>query len=609
MYRRTLPFLMAAIAGTGIAAGSFAADAKPTKSNPMAVAAKIDADIQKRLDAEKVKPSPLADDVEFMRRAYLDITGQIPSADKARAFIDSKNPDKRRLLIDELLASPNFGKNYGIMWRNLIYNRNDDNRNLRHGEFTDWLADGFNKGRGWDKTVYAIIMAEGQTNESPQGFFYMANRDMNLVDVGKVVGSINELFLGNQMACAQCHNHPFTKEWKRDDFWGMAAFFARVRDMGPGSSPNKPSQTGGRIYEVSSEGIDRRIKQKKTYVVPKPGAVVDIPNPSEEGKILGTAKAKFFKGAEPKLGKEGPYRQVFAAWAVAPDNKFFANASVNRIWFRLFARGLVDPVTELNDHNAPSHPETMALLAQEFKASGFDYKHMIRCICNTQAYQRTSKPINENKDAKPELFSRMTVKVMNADALYDSLYLAMGQAPSSPPPPKNAPATPTKPDVKPTKAEAKAAAAAKAEGKPVPKPEAKPAAEPQPAKAKTKGKSAAKSKRGGRGDGARENFVKFFALGDDNDPTESGHGIPQFLRLMNSEHFNKGGPIVDNLLKSNPSPDRVLEGLFLATLSRRPTAEEVKDFTALASKKQDPKQGYGSVLWVLLNCAEFINIR
>jgi hypothetical protein len=160
----------------------------------------------------------------------------------------------------------------------------------------------------------------------------------------------------------------------------------------------------------------------------KPGAAprLEIPHAVDPTKKTGrVVEAKFFEGAKPDLGDQGPYRPALAEWATSPDNKFFAAASVNRLWAHFFGRGLVHPLDDFHADNPPSHPELLALLADEFKKSGFDQKHLIRCICASQAYQRTSRP-NNNADAEPHLLARMTVKVMSPDVLYDALTQVLG---------------------------------------------------------------------------------------------------------------------------------------------------------------------------------------
>jgi hypothetical protein len=271
-------------------------------------------------------------------------------------------------------------------------------------------------------------------------------------------------------------------------------------------------------------------------------------------------KAKFFEGPEPNLDEKGPFRPAFAEWLTAKENAYFPPASVNRLWAHFFARGLVHPLEEFSDDNPPSHPELLKLLADEYRNSAFDQKHLIRCLCNSAAYHRTSHPANGNEEAGPHLFAHLSVKVMRPDVLYDALTQAMG-------------------------------------------------VKDLPSPAMTRRGPDGAVQRGGGGMG-REAFVAFFTTKEEgDDPNEFSQGIPQFLRLMNSGSFNQGGPAIDNLMKDKVPPEKVIEGLFLATLSRRPSQAEMEKLSAYVARKGDLKKGYAGVLWVLLNSAEFTCIR
>jgi hypothetical protein len=162
--------------------------------------------------------------------------------------------------------------------------------------------------------------------------------------------------------------------------------------------------------------------------LPLPGAAIAIPDPTDPSQTLHPVSARFFHGDEPKLSETGPYAPHFAHWLTARENEYFAAAAVNRLWAHFFARGLVNPIDAMQVGNEPSHPEVLAALEQEFKTSGFDQKHLIRAICNSQAYQRTSRPLAENASDE-QWFSHMAVKVLGPEAMCDSLAIAMGQKP------------------------------------------------------------------------------------------------------------------------------------------------------------------------------------
>jgi hypothetical protein len=546
---------MSALFAAGIAPAADGETPAPRDFKP--VVQRIDQEIQKKLDEAKLKPSPRTDDAEFLRRVYLDITGKIPSAEKAAAFLDSREPTKRTLLIDDLLASSDYGRNFAIQWRTMLVKRDEANRTLNPKAFQDWLTMQFNENKGWHKIVQEILTAEGETDKNPAGFFFLANRDMTRLDPAKITGATFTMFLGVQMQCAECHNHPFVREWKQSDFWGMAAFFGKVRDTATPARANQPPATANIAETAATGNTGRRPGGGFGGRPTLTGATIAIPSATDPGKTVGSAKAKFFEGAEPKLSDKPPYRPAVAEWVTAAENKYFSKAMANRMWAHLLGRGIVNPIEDMNNDNEPSHPELLQALATEFAASSFDLKHLIRCVCNSETYQRSSAPIAENKD-DVEHFSHQTVKVMSAEALYDSLTAAMGSEPSA------------------------------------------------------GGAGGGRPGAGGRGfgGGGREQFVRFFDTREEGDgASDSGHGIPQFLRLMNSAQLNRTTALVNRLVKEDMSREKAIETMYLTTLSRRPTPTEVEKLSAYLAKQGDPKKGYDGVMWILLNSAEFMCIR
>jgi len=230
------------------------------------------------------------------------------------------------------------------------------------------------------------------------------------------------------------------------------------------------------------------------------------------------------------------------------NNPYFARAMVNRTWAQLFGLGIINPVDDMHDNNPASHPELLQGMSQQFVANGFDLKFLIRAICNTQAYQRSSKPVAANKEEDPSLLGHMNIKVLTPEQLYDSLSLVLGGSND------------------------------KAGG----------------------GKAA-----GGRQVlSTRGAFVAFFSLDENAKQTEYGHGIPQALRLMNAPQMNSPARLAD-LIKGATTQTQVYEKLYLATLSRRPTQEEVARNDAYVQKIGDTKQANADILWALINCSEF----
>jgi hypothetical protein len=503
---------------------------------PAVVATAIDRVIDQRLAAEKVPASPPAEDAEFLRRAYLDITGRVPPRDKAIAFLDSKDADKRRELIDDLLANQQYGAHFGIIWHGLIAPR--QLKELLNEQPVDseplagWLAEQFNQNRGWNAIVTDILTAQGAPAETPQAFFILVNGDARgHPQPSNLARSTARLFLGiRQLECAECHDHPYA-QWKQTDFWGLAAFYGRVRkDFARHRAP---------IYEAADGkprvGTDGTIK-------------ITADAFTNVGQVV---KARYLDGREAALDRDRPFRPALAGWVTAADNPTFASAAVNRLWAHFFGRGLVNPVDDLSGDNPPSHPALLKLLAEEFTASGFDLKHLIRCLCGTIAYQRSSQPLPGNKQDQ-ELFSRMAIKVLSPEMLADSLAAALEN------------------------------------------PELFSSARPRP----QKGQPVVLSD--------RDRFLLLFETKEDDPPTEFTHGVAQALVLMNEARFNAGAVVIDRLMHSERDAAGVIEALYLATLSRRATAEELKLSLAFVARKRTPKEGYNGVLWSLINRGEFI---
>jgi len=368
-----------------------------TPAHPMPaadLARLIDRQIDARLAAAEIKPSPETTDSEFLRRVSLDIAGVIPSPEKAIAFLDDRSPNKRAKLIDDLLEDRNYGRRMADVWTSLFYLNDSDNRFISKAPLHEWLEGKFNTNMHWDAMAFELITATGDMDKNGATVYAMSNRG-----VDKMTDSIGKLFLGVQIQCAQCHNHPFT-HWKQTEYWGLAQFFYKVNVSNP-----RAAKDGGTIAVNEDGRINRKIN-------PVPESAKDV-----APKLLG--------GDVLKLDASKPYRPVLANWICSPSNPFFAKAFVNRLWAQFMGRGLVNPVDDLSVENEPTHPELLAALAKEFADSGFDIKHMIHGITSSKAYQRTSKPAGDNRDDRT-LYSHQAIKVLSGEQLYDSLTGVIG---------------------------------------------------------------------------------------------------------------------------------------------------------------------------------------
>ncbi|MBI2806326.1 MAG: DUF1553 domain-containing protein [Planctomycetes bacterium] len=484
----------------------------------------IDQEINKRITQEKAKSSGLCDDAEFARRVYLDLVGVIPTGEKLAAFLASKDANKRAKLIDELLADSRFGSHVAEQWANVMIPRESNNRLLNSKPLEAWLADHFNKNTPLNKTVYSLITASGPVGENPAGVYFVGNPT-----VDKITDNVTRVFLGVQLQCAQCHNHPFT-DWKQTEYWAMASFFMKTRMS---ATPQQAAKKGKAL--IVSEVNTGKGRGKKGGL---PASAKIVP-------------AKFLQGESPKLNTSEPYRPVLAKWMTSPDNKFFARAMVNRFWYQLFGRGIVNPVDDMHDDNTATHPELLATMTEQFKLNSFDVKFLVRAICNSQVYQRSSHTVADADSVDHELYAQRQMRVMSPGQMYDSLTTILGAV---------------------------------------------------------KGKAGAKTKKQPKKGPAspRDAFITFFRVEEGN-PLEYQSGIPQALRMMNSPFTNRAEFIAADITRAAKTPAEAIERIYLAAVSRRPTAAELERLTTYARRPgSTPRTAYGDILWALLNTSEFV---
>jgi hypothetical protein len=433
-----------------------------------------------------------------------------------------------------------------------------------------------------------MVGAGGDVKNRPETTFLMTYADNAQPKPDLLAAAVGKVFLGVQLTCAECHDHPFAP-WTQDDFWGVAAYFGRLRNTGTKGPPWVLTEDPDPMpLSVKNGGVERPVV--------KPGGVIVVPSTGGNKGAGREVRAKLLGGEPRTLDDEAPARPAFVAWLTGRDNPYFARAFVNRAWAQLFGRGIVNPVDNLHADNPASHPALLDLLAREFADGGFDAKHVFRCVCNSRAYQRSSRPAPGNAAAAPTLFARMAVKPVGPEAVYDSLQVVYGALVD-----KNAPGG--KPFVKPTGLKQGEKPMKPEAGKPGEKP--KPGAE-KPEVGKPMPPKPAAGKPGYGPANPREEFALFFRGQGGVDPAEFAHGIPQFLRRMNGDQFNAPAPVVSRLVAEGADTDRAVEALFLTALSRRPTADERALMAKYIATRPTPADGYAGVLWVLLNSSEFV---
>jgi len=379
-----------------------AADAEPAGRDAQRLAEKIDQHIARRWAEARVEPAPRADDAEFLRRAYLDLAGRIPTVEQTRSFLEDRRPDKRARLVEQLLASPRYATHFANVWRTLLLPEADNNFlvQLQEGAFKTWLKQQLAREVGYDQLARDLLTAPiaggngflalaNAQGPGPQAYYFAKEFKPENLAAGTA-----RVFLGVSVECAQCHNHPFA-EWKREQFWGLAAFFAGIK-----------SQRQMDFLLPDGEDAARR----------------ELTMPGTDKVIA----ARFLDGTAPTWQADTGSRATLAAWVTSRDNPYFARAAVNRLWAHFFGTGLVEPVDEMvGAGSVASHPELLDLLAREFVEHQFDLKYIIRAITATQAYQLTSARTHEGQD-DPTLFARMALRGLTGEQLFDSVAQATG---------------------------------------------------------------------------------------------------------------------------------------------------------------------------------------
>lgn len=347
-----------------------------------------------------VRPAASAEDSEFLRRAYLDIIGRIPSAEDTSAFLASKAPSKRAKLIDILLAHPDYPKNFGTIWTNLLVGRDPQDDRVQREALAAWLRRRFADERPWDETVRELVTAAGSSRENGAVNFTLAHLDDGAVNLTSYT---TRLFLGQQIQCTQCHDH-FENSWKQADFWSINAFFNGVRTRD--------------LFEVDAAGARVRVA---TEVRDEP--TDGFSSFERRNAMMGIAYPRFLDGRTVGKGPEVQRRAELARFLTEPENPQLAKAFVNRTWGHFMGRGFVNPVDDFGDHNEPSHPALLDGLAEAFQESGYDVKALIRWIATSTPYQLSSKRPSGNATDE-SLFTHMLLKPMTPEQLFDSLLTA-----------------------------------------------------------------------------------------------------------------------------------------------------------------------------------------
>jgi hypothetical protein len=364
----------------------------------------VDGHIFSKLKTLRINPSTVCSDDVFIRRASLDLLGIVPSVEEVMEFVSDKRADKRARLVDKLLVRQEFADFWALKWADVLKaeGRTLDETGLK--VFHGWIRDSIAQNRPVDAMVRDMITARGSTYTEAPSNFYRANR----TPATRAIAAA-QVFLGTRLQCAECHNHPFDR-WTQDDYYNWSAVFGQVDYKIIGENKRRDRSDK---HEFNGEQI--------VFLNPK----LSVDNPRTGEKAL----PRFLGADMPKLADGQDSLQAASVWLTGPENPLFAKSQVNRIWYHLMGRGLVDPVDDFRLTNPASHPALLDDLTQDFVKSGFDLRHMIRTLMLSRTYQLDSKPSESN--ATDEInYSHNLPRRLSAEQLFDSLHIALNVRPS-----------------------------------------------------------------------------------------------------------------------------------------------------------------------------------
>lgn len=434
-----------------------AAGAKPLPETTVAqAAARIDRLLEDDLQRAKLAPTALIDDATFVRRAYLGIVGRIPSAEEARAFLDDKSPAKRAVLVDQLVASPGFDSHFFNWTADLL---RVQTRQEQFGlGWHVWLRQSLAEDKPWDALVTEMLTSNGHCSDDPAVGYYLRDRNMQLDNFSNTM----QVFLGRQIGCAQCHDHPFD-DWSQFEYYQMAAFGGGIEykskeaqdvirktvqslsnktgGKGPTASfapkpgkNNKQDANKARQLEKQKRNEQQRMTRtvgkqlnplfkdfNKNAILEEPGSMLKLPDDYQyrDGKPGEVIQPETLFGEKVSNVAPGKRRDAFAGWLTSRDNPYFTKVIANRLWDRAFGHGLVDPLDDWNDDSTSAHPEVLAYLETTMKGANYDLRQFLRILYRTRLFQRACLE-EEPAMGVPLAFRGPVLTRMSAEQLHDS---------------------------------------------------------------------------------------------------------------------------------------------------------------------------------------------
>lgn len=574
-------------------------------------AKRIDQMLQVNYEYHGVEPNAPLSDAQFLRRVYLEITGTIPKLEEARQFLASKAPGKREELIDKLLGSPGYASHSFNYWANILRLRDRPQPNQIADPYLAWVKQSLERNTPYDKWVHQMLSARGKLWENPATGYLMRDDGMALAGLDNTV----RVFLGTQIGCAQCHDHPFDS-WTQKQFYELAAltFPTKTRQ----NRQTNAFANGNPVLRIREEikkdfpdkkstGTVNRLLQANLYMVHETKANLRYPDDYayENAKAKQVVTPKVLFGTQPKVTPKLPKSMAFADWVTSRDNPRFTLTITNRLWKRAFGRGLMEPVDDIRDDTVSSHPELLEFLQKEMKRVNYDTKEFLRILYYTEAYQRQATPTDLDLE-KPYMFPGPVLHRMTAEQAWDSILTLAVYYPESF----------KRPSVQEMKKIANMDLAK------VTAAEVLERAEQFDEKVGNKAMARFRREHSYKGmlliraseqpiPAPQGHFLREFGQGDREliDGANDAATVPQILTMWNGPithmMLERGSVIYDNLLKAK-TPQAELDVIFLSVLSRYPDADERK----IAMKEmRRGDAGYGDVVWALINTREFMFVQ
>lgn len=483
----------------------------------------IDTLVHAKLKALRIEPSGLCDDTTFVRRLYLDICGRLPTPEETARFLISSLPDKRNLLVDELLQRKEFAEVWALKWADMLQIRTTNDVSRKSVLlYSTWLQEKIGRNVPTNEWARELLASSGSTFKVPPTNYYQIERDLL-----KITENAAQVFLGMRIQCAQCHNHPFDR-WTMDDYYGFASFFSQVGRKGTEDARELV------IFNSGSGEINHPVHGR--------------PMPP---KLLG--------GATPDVaGKDR--RAVLADWLASPENPYFSRNLANIVWAHFLGQGIVNEVDDVRISNPPSNEPLLAELAKKFIEYKYDFRKLVRDICTSATYQRSTQA-NASNAGDTRNFARASVRRIRAETLLDCI-TQVTEAPDKFP------------------------------GLPL----------------------------GARAVQIADGQTSTYFLTTFGRPQRETvcacevrlePTLSQSLHLMNGDTVApkiRQGRLIEKWLSEKKTPAQIVEQIYLRALCRTPTAKEIAALTALVIAAPDPEKPkvLEDVFWSVLNSREFM---